>query len=69
MFAFGLNLSAQTPTTFTTNNLKVMDTLTSINVVYAHEIVASKTITAEKDIVVKKDVLTIEFALISYNIF
>ena len=57
MFAFGLNLSAQTPTTFTTNNLKVMDTLTSINVVNAHEIVASKTITAEKDIVVKKDVL------------
>lgn len=57
MLAFGLNLSAQTPTTFTTNNLKVMDTLTSINVVNAHEIVASKTITAEKDIVVKKDVL------------
>ncbi len=57
MFAFGLNLSAQTPTTFTTTNLKVMDTLTSVNVVNAHEIVASKTITAEKDIVVKKDVL------------
>ncbi|MCA6437468.1 MAG: hypothetical protein IM600_10195 [Bacteroidetes bacterium] len=47
---------AQTPTTFTANNVKVMDTLTSVNVVNAHEIVATETITAKDDIVAEQDI-------------
>lgn len=43
-------------TTFTATNVKVMDTLTSNNVIKANEIVATETITAKNDIVAEQDV-------------
>lgn len=53
---FSANLQAQTPSTFTASNVKVMDTLTSVNMVKAAEIVATETITAKDDIVAQQDV-------------
>lgn len=52
----GANLFAQTPTTFTATNVKVMDTLTSNDLIRASEIVATETITAKDDIVAEQDV-------------
>lgn len=49
-----VNIKAQT--TFTATNVKVMDTLTSNNVIKANEIVATETITAKNDIVAEQDV-------------
>ncbi len=56
MLLLGQNLVAQNATTFTTTNLKVTDTLTSVNMVKAHEIVATETITAKDDIVAEQDI-------------
>lgn len=53
---FAGNLQAQTPATFTATNVKVMDTLTSVNVVKAAEIVATETITAKDDILAEQDI-------------
>ncbi len=56
MLLLGKNIAAQTSTTFTTTNLKVTDTLTSVNMDKASEIVASETITAKDDIVAEQDI-------------
>ncbi len=56
MLLISQNLSAQVANTFTATNVKVMDTLTSVNVVKAHEIVATETITAKDDIVAEHDI-------------